>query len=272
MCCVWMFFVELFSIHSYCVYLFFFNALSLSLSVLSLSLSSSSSSNFFIFPNLFYFSSFPTLLSGCPHLQHHIRTITEKFGVRVVVAVNKMTADSDAELAMVCKAAKEAGASDAVVSSHWENGGRGAVALANATMAACAAASKNPDDDTFKYLYDINASIKDKLFSVCSEVYNAAEVTYSDEANEAIAAYEKLGLTNYPVCIAKTQYSLSTDKKAVGVPTGHTVNVREVKASMGAGMIVAICGDIMTIPGLPTRPGFVDVDYDFNTKRIVGLF
>merc|ERR1712086_702122 len=156
--------------------------------------------------------------------------------------------DSEAELAMVCQAAKDAGAFDAVVSSHWEDGGKGAVALAHATMQACKDARRNVD--SFKYLYDIKDTIKEKLFTVCSKVYNAGAVT----------------------CSAKTQYSLSTDSKAVGVPTGHTVNVREVKASMGAGMIVAICGDIMTIPGLPTRPGFVDVDYDFETNKIVGLF
>jgi formate--tetrahydrofolate ligase len=203
---------------------------------------------------------------GCPHLQHHVKTITEKFGVRVVVAVNKMSSDSDAELKMVCDAAKKAGAFDAVVASHWENGGDGAVELAEATMKAC------QEESSFQYLYDIDAPIKQKLLTVCTEVYNAKDVTYSPEAEEAIQAYTAAGLTNLPVCIAKTQYSLSTDAKAVGVPTGHTVNVREVKASMGAGMIVAICGDIMTIPGLPTRPGFVDVDYNFETKRIVGLF
>ena len=212
------------------------------------------------------------LSKGCPHLQHHVKTITEKFGIRVVVAVNRMSSDTDKELQMVCDAAKAAGAFDAVVANHWEEGGDGAIALAEATMKACEAANATPESDTFHYLYDINASIKEKLFSVCSEIYNAAEVTYSPEAEEAIAAYMKAGLTNLPVCIAKTQYSLSTDAKALGVPTGHTVNVREVKASMGAGMIVAICGDIMTIPGLPTRPGFVDVDYDFDTERIVGLF
>jgi len=210
------------------------------------------------------------LAKGCPHLQHHVRCITENFGVRVVVAVNKMSSDSEAELAMVCQAAKDAGAFDAVVSSHWEDGGKGAVALAHATMQACEDARRNVD--SFKYLYDIKATIKEKLFTVCSKVYNAGAVTYSAEAEAAIAAYEQNGCGEFPVCIAKTQYSLSTDSKAVGVPTGHTVNVREVKASMGAGMIVAICGDIMTIPGLPTRPGFVDVDYDFETNKIVGLF
>merc|ERR1712086_322925 len=178
--------------------------------------------------------------------------------------------DSEAELAMVCQAAKDAGAFDAVVSSHWEDGGKGAVALAHATMQACKDARRNVD--SFKYLYDIKDTIKEKLFTVCSKVYNAGAVTYSAEAEAAIAAYEQNGCGEFPVCIAKTQYSLSTDSKAVGVPTGHTVNVREVKASMGAGMIVAICGDIMTIPGLPTRPGFVDVDYDFETNKIVGLF
>jgi formyltetrahydrofolate synthetase len=172
------------------------------------------------------------LQNGLAHLQHHIQTITQKFGVRVVVAVNKMSIDTDAELKMVCQAAKDAGADDAVVSSHWEDGGKGAVNLAIATMNACKDANKTPESDTFKYLYDINAPIKDKLLTICKEVYNASNVTYSLEAEESIRAYEQLGLTNLPVCIAKTQYSLSTDSKALGVPKNHTVNVREVKASM----------------------------------------
>ena len=106
----------------------------------------------------------------------------------------------------------------------------------------------------------------------CKEIYLAGEVTYSDLASHQIAAYEAQGLGDLPICIAKTQYSLSTDPSKKGAPSGHVVNVREVRASVGAGFLYLLCGDIMTVPGLPTRPGFVDVDMDADGDRVIGLF
>jgi formyltetrahydrofolate synthetase len=108
--------------------------------------------------------------------------------------------------------------------------------------------------------------------AVASKIYLAGQVTYSDLASSQIDAYEAQGLGNFPICIAKTQYSLSTDPSKKGTPKGHTVNVREVRAAVGAGFLYLICGDIMTVPGLPTRPGFVDIDLDTANDRVIGLF
>ena len=126
--------------------------------------------------------------------------------------------------------------------------------------------------DEFTYLYDLEDPVKTKVAKICEGIYKAGEVTYSDEAEAQLAAYERQGLGGLPVCIAKTQYSLSTDAKLKGVPEGHTVNVREVRAAAGAGFLYMLCGDIMTVPGLPTRPGFVDIDYDHEKDRVLGLF
>ncbi|KAK7231948.1 formate-tetrahydrofolate ligase [Aureococcus anophagefferens] len=145
-------------------------------------------------------------------------------------------------------------------------GGDGAVDLADAVVAACASAK-----DEFTP-YDLEDPVKTKVAKICEGIYKAGEVTYSDEAEAQLAAYERQGLGGLPVCIAKTQYSLSTDAKLKGVPEGHTVNAREVRAR-GRGLPpTTLCGDIMTVPGLPTRPGFVDVDYDHEKHRVLGLF
>jgi formyltetrahydrofolate synthetase len=207
---------------------------------------------------------------GCANLEHHIKCLTTEFGVEVVVAVNKFAQDTPAELALVREKSLAAGAADAVTADHWANGGDGAVDLANAVVATCQRARAAPP--TFKFLYPDSASVKEKVAAVCTRIYKAGEVTYSDLAEEQIAAYEARGLGTLPVCIAKTQYSLSTDASKKGVPEGHTVNVREVRAAVGAGFLYMLCGDIMTVPGLPTRPGFVDIDLDTDNDRVVGLF
>jgi methylenetetrahydrofolate dehydrogenase (NADP+)/methenyltetrahydrofolate cyclohydrolase/formyltetrahydrofolate synthetase len=204
---------------------------------------------------------------GCANLAHHVDCLRRKFGVRVVVACNKFAGDSENELELVRARAMAAGAHAAVVADHWAQGGDGAVDLADAVVAACASAK-----DEFTYLYDLEDPVKTKVAKICEGIYKAGEVTYSDEAEAQLAAYERQGLGGLPVCIAKTQYSLSTDAKLKGVPEGHTVNVREVRAAAGAGFLYMLCGDIMTVPGLPTRPGFVDIDYDHEKDRVLGLF
>jgi len=208
------------------------------------------------------------LAKGVCNLQHHVKS-AKKYGVKIVVAVNKFHSDSAAEVEMVRAAALQAGADAAVMSDHWALGGKGAEDLASAVASACTAQRK--EQGKFDFLYPLGLPIKDKIAAVC-ETYNAATVEYSDEANEQIAAYTEAGFGHLPVCMAKTQFSLSTDPNAKGVPTGHTVHVREVRASVGAGFLVVICGDIKMVPGLPTRPGFYDVDLDFEQDRIVGLF
>ena len=209
-----------------------------------------------------------TLEKGCSNLKHQVRCLSEKFGIRVVVAVNRFATDSQEQLGLVCDAGRAAGAHGAVVADHWADGGAGATDLAAAVVAACS----QPGGPAFKFLYPLSLPVKEKVAAVCREIYLAGDVAYSPEADAQIAAFEAGGYGNLPVCIAKTQYSISTDPKLLGAPSGHTVTVREVRASVGAGFLYLICGDIMTVPGLPTRPGFVDIDLDLKEDRILGLF
>eukprot|EP00536_Pseudo-nitzschia_multiseries_P003745 jgi/Psemu1/64298/estExt_Genemark1.C_590023 len=207
------------------------------------------------------------LQKGCANLQKHIEN-AKKFGVNVVVAVNKFKTDTDAEIEVVKAAAMAAGAFDAVLSDHWAQGGAGAADLASAVDKAC----KANDESNFKFLYELDTGIKEKIETISKEIYGADGVDYSDLANQQIEKYEKNGYGTLPICIAKTQYSFSCDPAAKGVPTGHRITVREIRSCAGAGFVYPICGDIMTIPGLPTRPGFYDVDIDTETGDVVGLF
>ncbi len=210
------------------------------------------------------------LRAGVCNMQHHIRNAL-KFGVVPVVAINRFSSDSDAEVACIREAALAAGARAAVEANHWALGGAGAVGLARALMEACAASRSQAGGPAFRYLYPLDAPIKAKIETVCKEVYGAVGVTYSEEAERKIAAYAGAGYGNLPVCMAKTQYSLSTNPALKGVPTGFSVNVKDVRASVGAGFLYPLLGDIMTVPGLPTRPGFYDIDLDTSTGRILGL-
>jgi formate--tetrahydrofolate ligase len=207
------------------------------------------------------------LQKGCANLQKHIEN-ARKFGVNVVVAVNKFKTDTEAEIEVVKQAAMEAGAFDAVMANHWALGGAGAADLARAVERACAA----NDEANFKFLYDLDLTIKEKIEVISKEIYGADGVDYSDAANKQIEQYEKSGFGKLPICIAKTQYSFSCDPSAKGVPTGHRITVREIRACAGAGFVYPICGDIMTIPGLSTRPGFMDIDIDTDTGDVIGLF
>lgn len=207
---------------------------------------------------------------GTANLLHHVRNI-RKYGVHPVVAINRFSTDSDRELQLVKDLCLEAGAFAACVANHWAEGGAGATELGEAVIAACEAsrAAGSP----FQCLYPlVGTSLKEKIETVCREMYGASGVEYTDLANERLAAYTTAGYSELPICIAKTQYSLSCDAKQKGVPTGFTVTVRDVRVAAGAGYIYCICGDIMTIPGLTTRPGFYDVDLDVDTGRVIGLF
>ena len=161
----------------------------------------------------------------------------------------------------------EAGAEDAVVSRHWMEGGAGATALAEAVVAAC----EKPSD--FKFLYDLETTtIKEKIEIICKTIYSADGVEYSEEAEEKIALYEKLGFDKLPMCMAKTHLSISHDPKLKGAPTGFTVPIRDIRASVGAGFLYPLLGKMSTMPGLPTRPAYYDVDLDLETGKIIGLF
>ena len=206
--------------------------------------------------------------AGCANLIHHIRNIN-KFGVKAVVAINKFSTDTDAELNLVQQLSLQHGAFAAVVANHWAEGGKGAVELGRAVMDACAAAKK---ESTFKFLYPLQMSLKEKILTVCREMYGADGVEYSELAEQRLEMYTNAGYGNLPICMAKTQYSLSTDPTKKGVPTGFTIAIKDVRVAVGAGYIYPISGDIMTIPGLPTRPGFYDIDIDTDTGRVIGLF
>ena len=205
------------------------------------------------------------LAKGVSNLQVHIKNAL-KYGVPVVVAVNRFTTDTDAEIELVKAAALEAGASDAVMSNHWADGGAGAVELGKAVIAA----AEKPSN--FKFLYDLDLSIKEKIETIAKEIYGAGSVTYSEVAEKQIQTYTENGFDKLPICMAKTHLSLSTDPTKKGAPKGFNVEVREVRASVGAGFIFPLLGEMSTMPGLPTRPVFYDVDLDLETGKVVGLF
>jgi formyltetrahydrofolate synthetase len=206
------------------------------------------------------------LKAGMPNLEAHIQNAL-RFGIPVVVAVNSFKDDTKAEVELLREMAIQAGAEDAVVSRHWMEGGAGATDLAEAVVAAC----EKPSD--FKFLYDLDTtSIKDKIEIICKEVYGADGVTYEPEAEKKIELYNKLGFDKLPMCMAKTHLSLSHDPTLKGRPTGFTVPIRDVRASVGAGFLYPLLGTMSTMPGLPTRPVYYDVDLDLETNKVIGLF
>jgi formyltetrahydrofolate synthetase len=205
------------------------------------------------------------LRAGLPNMQKHIQNALG-YGIPVVVAVNSFADDTQAEVDLVREAALEAGAEDAVVSRHWMEGGAGAAALAEAVVKAV----EKPSD--FKFLYPLDLSIKEKIEIICKEIYGADGVVYEPEAEAKIELYTKLGFDNLPLCMAKTHLSLSHDPLLKGVPTGFTVPIRDIRASVGAGFLYPLVGKMSTMPGLPTRPVFYDVDLDLETGKVVGLF
>ncbi len=205
------------------------------------------------------------LQKGLPNLQRHIENAL-KFGVNVVVAVNSFATDTPAEVELIPKSALEFGAMDAVVATHWADGGAGAVKLAEAVVKAAQKPSK------FKFLYPVELPIKEKIECIAKEIYRADGVDYGPEAEEQIARYTRLGFDKLPICMAKTHLSFTADPAIKGAPTGFRILVREVRASVGAGFLYPLLGKMSTMPGLPTRPVFYDVDLDLATGKVVGLF
>jgi formyltetrahydrofolate synthetase len=206
------------------------------------------------------------LRAGLPNLLYHIR-LARKYGVPVVVAINRFAADSPAELELIRKAAVAEGLADgAVVCNHWEEGGAGAVGLGEAVMQA----AQKPS--AFRFLYPLELSIKEKIELIAREVYGADGVDYLPEAEARIEEYTRLGFDRLPICMAKTHLSLSHDPNLKGVPKGFRLPIRDMRASVGAGFIYPLIGKMSTMPGLPTRPAFFDVDLDLETGRVIGLF
>lgn len=205
------------------------------------------------------------LKAGISNLLHHIKNV-KKFGVPVVVAVNSFATDTEKELELIRQDAIQAGAEDAVVCRHWSDGGAGAIELAKSVVKA----AEKPSH--FKFLYPLEKSIKEKIEIIAKEIYGADGVDYSDLAEEQIANYTRLGFDKLPICMAKTHLSLTADPAIKGVPTNFRIAVREVRASVGAGFLYPLLGKMSTMPGLPTRPVFYDVDLDLETGKVVGLF
>ncbi|KKC28932.1 formate--tetrahydrofolate ligase [Caldanaerobacter subterraneus] len=200
---------------------------------------------------------------GIENLEKQVENV-RKFGVPVVVALNKFVFDTEREIEEVRKACDRIGV-DMAVAEVWEKGGEGGIELAEKVIKAADTPSN------FRFLYDVNLPIKDKLHIIATEIYGADGVEYTASALKDIANIEKLGLDKMPIVVAKTQYSLSDDPKLLGRPRGFKITVRELRISRGAGFIVALTGDIMTMPGLPKHPAAENIDIDEN-GRITGLF
>ena len=204
------------------------------------------------------------LKKGIANLEKHIENVS-KFGVPCVVTLNRFVSDTDAELSFVKEFCEERGC-DFALSEVWENGGEGGIALAEKVLNTL-----ENKESHYAPLYKVEQPIKDKIETIAKEIYGAGSVSYAPAASQAIARLEKLGYGDLPVCMAKNQYSLSDDPKRLGRPTGFTITVRDVYVSAGAGFVVALTGDVMTMPGLPKEPAAWNIDVDEN-GRITGLF
>ena len=205
-----------------------------------------------------------TLEKGCCNLGKHIEN-AKKYGIKVIVAINQFTNDTPAELALVQKYALAAGADQAVPSNHWAKGGEGALELANAVIKAC------EEDNDFHYLYDVEKPIAEKIETIAKQMYGADGIDISPEAQVQIDTYTRQGFNNLPICMAKTPLSFSHEPARKGVPTGFTLPIRNVKLAAGAGFLYPLCGDVQTLPGLSTRPGYYDIGLD-EDGEIQGLF
>ena len=201
---------------------------------------------------------------GLANLERHVHNVTQVFGLPCVVAVNHFAADTDAEHTLLQErlAALDV---QAVVARHWAQGGQGALELAREVVRLCQQKSN------LRFAYADEDSLWDKLVKVATRIYGAAEVSAAADVRARIAALQEAGYGHFPVCIAKTQYSFSTDPTSRGAPSGHVLHVREVRLAAGAQFVVMICGDVMTMPGLPAQPAAERIGLD-ERGRVVGLF
>ena len=204
------------------------------------------------------------LEKGLPNLLRHVNNIKNVYGLPSVVAVNRFPTDTDAEIELIIEKCKELGV-NVCLSTVWAEGGKGGEELAKEVVRLC------EEENTFDYSYDVNDSIEKKLNDIVVKIYGGDGVEFTTEAKKQIDRLNRLGFDKLPVCVAKTQYSFSDDMTKLGAPTGFKVTVRNLKVSAGAGFIVALTGDIMTMPGLPKVPAAEKIDVDENGK-ISGLF
>ena len=194
----------------------------------------------------------------------HIENLKDKFGLNVIVAINKFNTDTEEEIKYLQNCLKENGIQSSVVEG-WAKGGEGAIDIAQKLI------DLTEKQEDFKYIYDLQDSIKTKIEKISKEIYGAIEVQFSEEASNEIHRIEKLGYGNLPVCIAKTQYSFSDDAKNLECKEPFKITIRDVNLKAGAGFVVAIAGKIMTMPGLPKVPAAENINIDENGE-IVGIF
>ncbi len=204
------------------------------------------------------------LEKGMVNLERHIHNITEHYGLPCVVAINHRTHDTEAEVAVLVSRCEKMGAK-VVVAKHWADGGKGAIDLANIVVEMC----EQPNN--FRFVYDENLPLWDKMKIIASKIYGAADIAADSKVRGQIKRLQDEGYGHYPICVAKTQYSFSTDPQLRGAPSGHVVTIREVRLAAGAEFIVLVCGDVMTMPGLPKVPSANAIDVNDDGK-IVGLF
>jgi formate--tetrahydrofolate ligase len=205
------------------------------------------------------------LEKGLLNLQRHVQNVRLHYGLPCVLAINRFTADTDTEIALLEALIAPTGVPIALA-THWANGGAGAEDVARAVVQVI-----ERDENQFRFVYDDALPLWEKMRAIATKIYGAADITADAPVRAQIARLQEDGYGRYPVCVAKTQYSFSTDAKLRGAPSGHIVNVREVRLAAGAEFIVMICGDIMTMPGLPKVPSAERIDLT-EDGRIVGLF
>ena len=205
------------------------------------------------------------LKAGMPNLLRHISNMKDVYGLPCVVAVNEFPTDTQREIDCIIDECKKVGVS-VVLSTVWANGGKGGEELAKQVVALCEEEKPN-----FQFAYDLNLSIEQKINEIVSKIYRGNCAQFTPNAKKQMAKLEELGYGKLPICMAKTQYSFSDDASKVGAPQNFDITVKNVKVSAGAGFIVALTGDIMTMPGLPKSPAAFNIDVDEN-GRITGLF
>jgi len=204
------------------------------------------------------------LEKGIANIERHVNNIRNNYGLPCVVSINHRTEDTDAEVKLLMDKMTHHGAK-VILARHWAEGGKGAVEVAKEVARLC----DEPND--FKFVYDENDTLWDKMKAIATKIYGASDITADSKVRAQIKRLQESGYGHYPVCVAKTQYSFSTDPQLRGAPSGHVVNVREVRLAAGAEFVVMICGEIMTMPGLPKVPSAVAIDVD-DDGRITGLF
>jgi len=206
----------------------------------------------------------PALERGLANLERHVQNVTQRYGLPCVVSINHFSADTDAEHALLRERIGRLGVS-VVTARHWADGGAGAAELAHEVVRLCDSPSR------FHYVYEDADTLWEKMRKIAVEIYGAEDISASSAVREQIRHLQGSGYGHYPVCVAKTQYSFSTDPQRRGAPVGHVVDIREVRLAAGAEFVVMVCGDIMTMPGLPKVPSAELIDLD-DEGRVVGLF